>query len=288
MERNLENADKSTVTVPPLHPAGWKGNGNGMSAPLAAGVEAFSLDGQVALITGAGSGIGLAIAHRMAAAGARVALVGRREAPLIDAARTIGPRAEPFVQDIADVAAAADLLSRVADRFGSVSLLVNNAGIHLKKPAIETSDEEIERLLRTHLTGAFALTRAAIPSMAAAGGGSVLFMASMASLFGIPNVVAYAMAKTGILGLVRTLAVELGSCGIRVNAIAPGWIDSPMMRQALTDDPTRGERILARTPLGRFGDADEIACAAVFLASPAGRFITGAVIPVDGGVSVGF
>jgi gluconate 5-dehydrogenase len=118
--------------------------------------------------------------------------------------------------------------------------------------------------------------------------GSIVFTASMASLFGIPLVVAYSAAKSAYLGMVRTLATELSPGGVRVNAIAPGWIDSPMLRQALSNDPPRQQKIISRTPMGRFGDADDIGWAAVYLSSPAAKFVTGAVLPVDGGASIGF
>ena len=124
--------------------------------------------------------------------------------------------------------------------------------------------------------------------MIARGHGSVIFIASMASLFGIPRVIAYSAAKSAFIGMVRTLATEVSGDGVRVNAIAPGWIDSDMMRKALDSDPARRDKILARTPMGRFGEAEDIGYAAVYLSSPAAKFVTGTVLPVDGGVSIGF
>jgi NAD(P)-dependent dehydrogenase (short-subunit alcohol dehydrogenase family) len=118
--------------------------------------------------------------------------------------------------------------------------------------------------------------------------GSVIFIASMASLFGIPGVFAYSAAKSACLDMVRALATEVSPSGVRVNAIAPGWIETEMSRQAMAGDPARKRRILARTPLGRFGEPDDIGTAAVYLCSPAAKFVTGAVLPVDGGVSIGF
>ncbi len=143
-------------------------------------------------------------------------------------------------------------------------------------------------MLNVHVLGAHALSRAVLPGMCRRGKGSLLFIASMASLIGLPLVVAYAAAKSAHLGMVRTLASEYGKHGIRVNAIAPGWIRTPMMEQALAKDTARQEKILSRTPLQRFGEVDEIADAAVFLSSPSARFITGAILPVDGGASIGF
>jgi gluconate 5-dehydrogenase len=165
---------------------------------------------------------------------------------------------------------------------------VNNAGVHLKKSALETSDAEFAAVLQTHLFGAFALSREVGRGMVRRKAGNILFTASMASLFGIPLVVAYSAAKSAYVGMVRTLAVELGAEGVRVNGIAPGWIESDMMNKALSGDPARKARILGRTPLNRFGQAEDIGWAAVYLCSPAAKFITGVMLPVDGGVSIGF
>jgi NAD(P)-dependent dehydrogenase (short-subunit alcohol dehydrogenase family) len=248
----------------------------------------FSLRDEVALITGGGTGIGLAIAQAMHAAGARVVLVGRREAELAKAAGALGTGATYHVHDITQLDAAADLVARVAAQTGPVTCLVNNAGIHLKKLAVDTTPAELQGVLLTHVLGSHALTRAVAPGMTARGHGNILFIASMASLFGIPQVMAYSAAKSAYLGMVRTLATELSAGGVRVNAIAPGWIETAMSRQALAQDEARSRRILSRTPAGRFGVPADVGWAAVYLASPAARFVTGAVLPVDGGASIGF
>jgi gluconate 5-dehydrogenase len=248
----------------------------------------FSLQGQVALITGGGTGIGLAIAQSMHAAGARVVLVGRREAELQAATRALGERASYVVHDITQLDAAQALVDRVTKEVGPISCLVNNAGIHLKKPAIETTPEEFQKVLTTHVLGAHALVRAVAPGMIERKTGSILFTASMASLFGIPLVVAYSAAKTAHLGMVRTLATELSQHGIRVNAIAPGWIETEMSAKAMAGDPARKQKILGRTPMAKFGAPSDVGWAAVYLASPAGGFVTGVVLPIDGGASIGF
>ncbi len=248
----------------------------------------FSLQGQVALITGGGTGIGLAIAQSMHAAGARVVLVGRREAELQAATRALGERASYVVHDITQLDAAQSLVDRVTKEVGPISCLVNNAGIHLKKPAIETTPEEFQKVLTTHVLGAHALVRAVAPGMIERKTGSILFTASMASLFGIPLVVAYSAAKTAHLGMVRTLATELSQHGIRVNAIAPGWIETEMSAKAMAGDPARKQKILGRTPMAKFGAPSDVGWAAVYLASPAGGFVTGVVLPIDGGASIGF
>ncbi|MDP0499792.1 MAG: SDR family oxidoreductase [Verrucomicrobiota bacterium JB022] len=250
--------------------------------------EAFSLVGQRAVITGGGTGIGLAIAQALHAAGAHVILLGRREAELQNAVATMGERAAYACYDVTDFDAAPALAERLEAEYGPVSCLVNNAGIHLKKPAMETSVAEFQRVLDTHLLGAHALTCAFAPRMAARGEGSVLFTASMASLFGIPKVIAYTAAKSAYVGVVKGLATELSPDGVRVNAIAPGWIETEMSRKALDGDPARKAKILGRTPMNKLGQPEDIGWAAVYLASPAAAFVTGVILPVDGGVSVGF
>ena len=255
---------------------------------LADGDKPFRLDGDVALITGGGTGLGLAIARCMAAAGASVVLAGRRAAVLREAAAGIGPQAGSVVCDVTRSKDVVRAIAKAEAQFGPITILVNNAGIHLKKPALETSDAEFLSVLKTHVLGSHALTRAVLPGMLRRRHGSILFIASMASLFGIPNVFAYSAAKSAYMGMVRALATEVSPTGVRVNAIAPGWIETDMSRLAMDGDPARKRRILARTPLGRFGEPDDIGAAAVYLSSPAAKFVTGAVLPVDGGVSIGF
>lgn len=251
-------------------------------------MEMFQLDNEVALITGGGTGLGLAMARRMAEAGARVVITGRREDVLRDAAGNIGRETQYIVHDVTQLDEAPRLIEQVTERVGPPSILVNNAGINMKKHAIETTEAEFQNIMQTNVMGTFALSRAVAPGMMERGKGSILFIASMASLFGIPGVVAYTAAKTAVVGLVRSLAVDLSPRGVRVNAIAPGWIDSAMLRKSFEGDPARRDRILARTPMGKVGDPDDVAYAGVYLASPAARFVTGTVFPVDGGVSIGF
>ncbi len=251
--------------------------------------KAFSLVGETAMITGGGTGLGLGMARCLTAAGAKVVLVGRREIELRAAAEELGPSANWIAHDIREVEKAGGLVERAVESAKSpITILVNNAGIHLKKLAVDTSPSEFLSVLQTHVVAAHALTAAALPPMIERRSGSVLFVASMASLFGIPMVSAYAAAKSAYLGMVRTLATEVSPHGVRVNAIAPGWIDSAMSRKAMESDPERKRRVLGRTPLGRFGDAEDVGWAAVYLCSPASSFITGSVLPVDGGASIGF
>jgi NAD(P)-dependent dehydrogenase (short-subunit alcohol dehydrogenase family) len=250
--------------------------------------EAFSLKGELALVTGGGTGIGQAIARAMHAAGAQVVLVGRREPELVAAVKAMGKGAAYLVHDITKLDQAGTLVERVAREHGPVTCLVNNAGRHLKKAAVDTTTQEFQDVLDTHILGAHALTRVVVPGMMERKHGCILFTASMASLFGIPLVVAYAAAKSAMVGMVRTLATELSPHGVRVNAVAPGWIDTEMSRKAFAGDPGRKNKIISRTPMAKLGDPADVGWAAVYLASPAAKFVTGAILPVDGGVSMGF
>lgn len=252
--------------------------------------EPFGLAGETALITGGGTGLGLGMARCFAAAGAKVVLVGRREAELRKAAEEIGGSSAAFVaQDVTQFDRAAELIDRAGAAFGSpISILVNNAGNHLKKPAVSTTPQEFSKVLETHVLAAHALTAAALPGMIQRTHGSILFTASMTSLFGVPLVTAYSAAKSAYLGMVRSLATEVSAHGVRVNAIAPGWIESAMLRLAFDTDPARKQKVLGRTPMGRLGDPEDIGWAAVYLCSEAAKFVTGVVLPVDGGASIGF
>jgi NAD(P)-dependent dehydrogenase (short-subunit alcohol dehydrogenase family) len=250
--------------------------------------QVFSLAGQLALITGGGTGIGLAIAQCMAAAGATVIITGRREAVLREAAAAIGKSVKYMVNDVTDLAAIDAFVAEVEATHGPLDILVNNAGINLKKPALEVTDEDFERILHTNLHSVFALTRACARRMMARRKGVILMISSMAAYYGIDRVVAYAASKSAVEGMVRVLASEFSGHGVRVNAIAPGFIETAMSRTAMNSDPDRRDRAMRRTPMGKFGQPEDIGYAAVFLSSDAARYITGASLPVDGGNSIGF
>jgi len=251
-------------------------------------VDRFGMNGELALVTGGGTGIGKAITEAFADAGAKVAIVGRRKEPLEETASERPDRVFAFPHDVTHTGEAAKLIDEIERRLGTPTVLVNNAGIHVKKPGADTTVEDFQSILNTHILGAHALCAALIPRMRRLGRGSILYIASMASLFGIPSVLAYSAAKTAMLGMVRTLAVEYGSDGIRVNAIAPGWFGTEMTLRSMKGDPERSRKVLDRTPLHRFGDVEDIGLAAVYLSSPAAKFVTGICLPVDGGVSIGF
>jgi len=250
--------------------------------------NAFNLTGQTALITGGGTGLGFGMAKCFVAAGAKVIIVGRRKEELEKSRAALGENAFAVVGDVTKLDTIPGLVQKAEKIAGPISILVNNAGVHLKKSALETSDAEFANVLQTHVFGAFALSREVGKGMVARKSGSILFTASMTTLFGIPLVVAYSAAKSAYAGMVRTLAVELGSQGVRVNAIAPGWIESDMLNEALNNDPPRKAKIIGRTPMNKFGKAEDIGWAAVYLCSPAAQFVTGVILPVDGGASVGF
>lgn len=250
--------------------------------------HSFSPKGEIALVSSGGSGLGLGIARCLAAAGAHVVLAGRRTEPLEKAARAIGPTATPMVFDLTTLKALPDFIRQIEGGIGPLSALANNAGVHLKKPAADTSDVELAQLVDIHLSVSYALARETARSMLQRQRGSILFIGSMASLFGIPQVSAYTAVKAAVVGLVRCLAVEWSSRGVRINALVPGWIDTGMVRDALGRDRQRMRRVLSRTPMHRLGSEEDVGWAAVFLCSPAARFITGAALTVDGGASIGF
>jgi gluconate 5-dehydrogenase len=250
--------------------------------------DLFSLSGQTALITGGGTGIGFGIASCMVRAGARVVLVGRREVELSSACEKLGAQAGFIAQDITRTEEMDSLVRRAESMAGPVSILVNNAGVHLKKFAVDTTQEEFQKVLDTHVLAPHALTRSVIPGMIARGSGAVLFISSMAAYMGVPQVLAYAAAKSAFFGVVATLSAELSARGVRVNAIAPGWIFTEMSQKALDGDPARKARVLGRIQMGRMGSPEDIGWAAVYLCSPAAAYVTGVTLPVDGGAAVGF
>ena len=249
----------------------------------------YSLEGRRAVVTGGATGLGLAITRSLAGAGARVAVVGSRlPEQVAQALAEFGDRAAYYQHDITRTEQAQTLAQRILDDFGRVDILVNNAGIHCKKAVWDMSVEDYQKVLDVHLVGAFALTKAFVPHMRQNGYGRILFQASMTSYIGMPMVAGYSTAKAGVLGLVHALTAELAPFGITVNAMAPGWIDTPMFHRATDADPQRLAKILGRIPAGSVGDPMDVGLCAAFLCSDAARYITGACIPVDGGGLIGF
>lgn len=248
----------------------------------------FSLEGKLALITGGGSGIGLDIARCMVQAGGSVVITGRREQPLRDATEQLGERAYYQVNDVTDRGSLESLVEQIETTHGPIDILVNNAGINMKKPALEVTDEDFDRIVHTNLNSVFSLTRTCAQRMMERKQGSIIMISSMAAYYGIDRVVAYAASKSAVEGMVKVLASEFSGNGVRVNAIAPGFIETAMSKTAMGGDPDRFARAMRRTPMGKFGQPEDIGWAAVFLASDAAKYITGASLPVDGGNSIGF
>ena len=246
------------------------------------------LKGKTVLVTGGASGLGFAIAGAFVACGARVVIVGRGKEKLDAARNELGPNAACISFDLTRMGEIPEMLRQMRSSLGEIDVLVNNAGINLKKEALSTSDQEYEDLLRTNLMAVFSLTREAAKPMLERGSGSVIMISSMASRYGIPKVIGYTASKAAIEGMTRALAVEWSPRGVRVNCIAPGFIVTAMSAKALDDDLDRKRRVLARTPMGRLGEPADIANAALFLASSQAKFITGIVLPVDGGNAIGF
>jgi len=251
--------------------------------------EMFGLQGERVLITGGATGLGLAMSRCFHNAGAEVVMVGSGSGEERDRlAREMGQGVSYRSFDVADTAGTERFIEEVEQSVGPVGILVNNAGNHCKKPVEEMTDEDFRSVLDVHLMGAFSLCRALIPRMKARGKGNIIFQASMTSFIGQPNVIAYSSAKSAYLGMVRTLASETSAHGIRVNGIAPGWIETPMLHKALYGDEIRKQKILGRTPMRKFGEPEDIGWAAVYLASAAASFVNGTVLPVDGGALIGF
>lgn len=250
--------------------------------------NAFSLEGKTALITGGGTGIGLGIAQEFINAKAKVIITGRREDVLKNACEALGENAHYVVSDLSILNGIPALVANIEAKFGAIDILVNNAGIHLKKWAQETTDEEFLKIIQTNLLSVFALTREVAKGMLERKNGSIILISSMAGLFGIDRVSAYGTSKTALIGLMNNLVTEYSRDNVRINCIAPGWIRSDMFLNAINQDQERKQKIINRIALPDFGKPEDIGNAAVYLSSQAGRYITGVVLPVDGGASVNF
>lgn len=249
----------------------------------------FDLSGKVAVVTGGNGGIGLGIARGFAQAGARVVVAARNEEKSQRAVRELqqeGAEALAVTVDVGDESSVEHLMQSTLDHFGRPDILVNNAGINIRKRAQDLTLPEWSKVLEVNLTGAFLCSRAVYPGMKEAGGGKIINIGSMLSIFGAPFGPVYGASKGGIVQLTRSLASTWAPDGIQVNAILPGWIDTDLTRQGRRDVPTLHDHVLRRTPAGRWGTLEDCAGTAVFLASPASDFVTGAAIPVDGGFSI--
>jgi 2-dehydro-3-deoxy-D-gluconate 5-dehydrogenase len=250
-------------------------------------VNLFDLTGKVAIVTGGNGGIGLGMAQGLAQAGAKIAVVGRNAEKSALAAQQLADEAKVETLVVTADLAQADQVERVAaevlDRFGRIDILFNNAGINIRKPPQELTLDDWRTVLDVNLTSAFLLSKAVYPAMKRAGGGKIINIGSMTSIFGSSFAAAYATSKGGIVQLTKSMALAWAPDHIQVNAILPGWFDTELTEKARQEIPGLHERVLARIAHGRWAKPADMAGTAVWLASPASDYVTGVVVPVDGG-----
>ncbi|HVZ07995.1 SDR family NAD(P)-dependent oxidoreductase [Rhodopila sp.] len=249
----------------------------------------FDLRGKVAVITGGNGGIGLGMARGIASCGANIVVVGRnaeKAASALDSLRELGVEAVFVSADVTRKADCVAMIAQSVQALGRVDILVNNAGTSIRKMPEDYSEEEWHHVLDTNLTSAFLASQAAYPALKQAGGGKIINIGSMMSLFGAPYATPYASSKGGIVQMSRALATAWAKDNIQVNAVLPGWIDTDLTKRARQQVDGLHESVEKRTPFGRWGTPHDMAGVAAFLASPASDFVTGTAIPVDGGFSV--
>ena len=249
----------------------------------------FDLTGKVAIVTGGNGGIGLGMARGLADAGATIVIVGRNQpksAAATEEIKKTGGKAIAIEADVTDRNAVKDVIAGTVREFGRLDILVNNAGINIRKPPQDLAAEEWDSVISTNLTSAFLCSQAAHPAMRAAGGGKIINIGSMLSIFGASFAPAYAASKGGIVQFTRSCACAWAADNIQVNAILPGWIDTELTQRARQEIDGLHDKVLARTPAARWGASGDFAGIAVFLSSAASDFVTGTAIPVDGGFSV--
>ena len=251
-------------------------------------MDVFDLTGKNALITGGGSGLGYGIAKGFIDAGAKVIIVGQNLEKLKNARHSLGESCAYFQMDITRQSEVPEMIEQIEAKYGAIDILVNNAGKHLKKPVAETSDEDYLDILKVHLLASFTLTREVGKRMMKRNGGSIILISSMSAIMSMDRVVAYSTAKTALLGLMRGVMAEFAPYNIRVNAIAPGWIETPMLHVAIDSDLQRKQKIINRIPVHDFGQPEDIGYAALYLSSQAGKYVNGVLLPVDGGAASGF
>jgi NAD(P)-dependent dehydrogenase (short-subunit alcohol dehydrogenase family) len=244
---------------------------------------------KIAIVTGGASGLGFGIAKKFSSENIITYVIGRDEQKLQKAASELGSNIRTIAFDLTKLDEIPSLVKRIADENNQqIDILVNNAGINQKKELLEVTNEDFQRIILTNLTSVFAMTREVSRYMLEKNSGSIINISSMAAQYGLPKVVSYSAAKTGIEGMTRALASELSVKGVRVNCIAPGFIYTDMTDKAFASDPERRQRAINRTPMGKMGLPQDVANAAYFFASDDSTFVTGTVLPVDGGNAIGF
>jgi NAD(P)-dependent dehydrogenase (short-subunit alcohol dehydrogenase family) len=243
---------------------------------------------QIAIVTGGASGLGLAIAKKFSEQNIFTVIIGRDTGKLKAVQQQLGEMAATIEFDLNELAAIPALVEKITKQFGRIDILVNNAGINQKKNFTEVTDEEFQNILHTNVNVVFSLSREVVKVMELQGSGSIINISSMAAQYGLPKVIAYTASKSAIEGMTKAMAVELSGKGIRVNAIAPGFIATDMSSKALNGDEERKQKVLARTPMGYLGEPSDIADAALFFATASSKYITGTSLCVDGGNAIGF
>jgi 2-deoxy-D-gluconate 3-dehydrogenase len=252
-------------------------------------VRMFDLSGRVAVVTGGNGGIGFGMARGLAEAGSAVVVAGRnadKSARAVKELQALGAKAVAMEVDVADEASVTALVKRTAGELGRLDILVNNAGTNIRKAPQDLSLDEWHQVMDTNLTSAFLLSKAAYPHMKRVGGGKIINIGSMMSIFGVRFSPAYAPSKGGIVQLTKVLATAWAVDNIQVNAVLPGWIDTELTRGARQQVEGLHDSVLRRTPAGRWGVIEDMAGVAVFLAGSGSDFVTGTAIPVDGGYSI--
>jgi 2-deoxy-D-gluconate 3-dehydrogenase len=250
--------------------------------------RAFDLKGKVAIVTGGNGGIGLGMARGLAEAGASTLIAARsaeKSAAALATLQALSPHVGSVAVDVLDQASIARMVGAAVERFGRLDILVANAGTNVRKPPEQYSADEWSTVLDVNLRGTFWCAQAAYPHMKQAGAGKIITIGSMTSLFGASFAAPYSASKGGTVQLTKALATAWAKDNIQVNAVLPGWIDTELTERARREVSGLHERVVARTPLGRWGKPDDLAGIAVFLASSASDFVTGTAIPVDGGYS---
>lgn len=249
----------------------------------------FDLNGKTAIVTGGNGGIGLGIASGLAQAGAKIAVVGRDKEKTMDAAAQIavnfGVRAEGFIADVGQPEQVGAVTDAILTSFGRVDILVNNAGMNIRKRPEVMTIEEWDEVVRINLTSAFIFSKAVYPAMKSNGGGKIINIGSMTSIFGAAFAPAYAASKSGVVQLTKSLAMAWAKENIQVNAILPGWFVTDLTNKAREEVPEVYSKVVDRIAMGRWGQPEDIAGTAVWLASRASDYVTGVAVPVDGGYS---